>query len=545
MKISNLKVNSLKKLKYKILPVAVAGIIVTGLSSCVPKYNAEITKDYSYSTNSQSVTNAYDYSYEEPSYVPSVTLEDYNLEELTVKFNSSEIEDITKFISNIQVEYKDSELYNVDEALDTYSQMEPVDSTSNSIISNNHINSDLFYQLVLTNNNSFLSLDKTNKYNNINNTKLKEIVDIISNHLNNLLQESTDIDANKLDENLKQLKILEFKSFGNAFVDMDDPMLCLNFTAIDSLQQQNRDINMLQRVIEHESSHLIQVSYPKEDEFEYNMGISYSYDNLKVNSLYWQWFVEASAEKLSLKTVSDNPFNYVDQVRGLESLILANITNITQVDEIEKLSLQKDLNKLFELCNATTPEEKREIVNMMFAYDIIFTENDEFLEYYKETKGEMDLLSLYDYKDELKPSIATTLTKMFYTNLANSLTTNESSLSDVYILMRTFETEMCRLTDYDNPTKDQINSSFIDNYDNIQNEFFTLLSAKTSIEASKLKDLYYLYSEEYRNSAKFKTEDNYQIDVNVDWLSEEQNEFLEHTSKSRIYHINQNINIKQ
>ena len=542
MKISNLKVNSLKKLKYKILPVAVAGIIVTGLSSCVPKYNAEITKDYSYSTNSQSVTNAYDYSYEEPSYVPSVTLEDYNLEELTVKFNSSEIEDITKFISNIQVEYKDSELYNVDEALDTYSQMEPVDSTSNSIISNNHINSDLFYQLVLTNNNSFLSLDKTNKYNNINNTKLKEIVDIISNHLNNLLQESTDIDANKLDENLKQLKILEFKSFGNAFVDMDDPMLCLNFTAIDSLQQQNRDINMLQRVIEHESSHLIQVSYPKEDEFEYNMGISYSYDNLKVNSLYWQWFVEASAEKLSLKTVSDNPFNYVDQVKGLESLTLASITHVDEVDEVEKLSLQKDLDKLFELFHADTDQEKQEIVNMMFAYDIIFTENDDFLEHYQEVKGEMDLLSLYDYKDEVKPSIASTLTKIFYTNLSNSLEANPSSLSDVYLLMRTFETEMCRLTDYDNTSKEKINTTFINNYSNIQNQFFETLSTKTNMESKELKDLYYLYSEAYCDNAKFKTEEDYQINVNIDWLSEEQNEFLEHASKSRVYHINKNIN---
>lgn len=545
MKISNLKVNCLKGLKYRVLPVAIAGMIVTGFSACATKDNVSNLKDYSYNINSQSGTNTYDYSYEEEPYVPSVTLDDYSLEDLTVKFSSNEIENIIKFISNIQVEYKNSELYNVDESLEAYSQMQTVDSTSNSIVKNNKIDNDLFYQLVLTNNSRFLNEDQTNKYNNIDNIKLREIINIISNHLNKLLQESTDIDVNKLDENLKQLKILEFKSFGNAFVDMNDPMLCLNFTAIESLQQQNKDINMLQRVIEHESSHLIQVSYPKKNEFEYNMGISYSYDNLNVNSLYWQWFVEASAEKLSLKTVSDNPFNYVDQVRGLESLTLANITNITQVDEIEKLSLQKDLNKLFELCNATTPEEKREIVNMMFAYDIIFTENDEFLEYYKETKGEMDLLSLYDYKDELKPSIATTLTKMFYTNLANSLTTNESSLSDVYILMRTFETEMCRLTDYDNPTKDQINSSFIDNYDNVQNEFFTLLSAKTSIEASKLKDLYYLYSEEYRDSAKFKTEDHYQIDVNVDWLSEEQNEFLEHTSKSRIYHINQNINIKQ
>ena len=546
MKISNLKTNCLKKIKYRVLPVAVAGLIVSGLSSCVTKSNSGSAKDYNYNTNSPSVTVSYDSTYEEESlYIPSVALDDYNLDELTVQFNSDEIEDIIKLISNISVEYKNSELYDVEEALDAYSQMETVDVVSNSVINNNKINSDIFYQLVLTNNSNFLSSDQTNKYNNIDNTKLREIINVISNHLNTLLHESTDIDVNQLDETLKQLKILEFKSFGNAFVDMNDPMLCLNFTAIESLQKQNQDVNMLQRVLEHESSHLIQVSYPEKDEFEYNMGISYSYDHLKVNSLYWQWFVEASAEKLSLKAVSDNPFNYVDQVKGLESLTLANITKIIEVDEIEKLSLQKDLNKLFEVLGATTSEAKQEIVNMMFAYDIIFTENDEFLESYKESKGEMDLLGLYDYKDELKPSIATTLTKMFYTNLANSLTMNKSSLSDIYILMRTFETEMCRLTDYDNPVKAQINSTFIDNYDKIQNAFFDLLSTKTSMQSSELKDLYYLYSEQYRDSAKFKTEDNYQIDVNIDWLSEEQNEFLEYTSKSRVYHINQNINIKQ
>src|SRR5699024_10380973 len=145
-------------------------------------------------------TNTYDYSYEEEPYVPSVTLDDYSLEDLTVKFSSNEIENIIKFISNIQVEYKNSELYNVDESLEAYSQMQTVDSTSNSIVKNNKIDNDLFYQLVLTNNSRFLNEDQTNKYNNIDNIKLREIINIISNHLNKLLQESTDIDVNKLDE---------------------------------------------------------------------------------------------------------------------------------------------------------------------------------------------------------------------------------------------------------------------------------------------------------------------------------------------------------
>ena len=560
MKISNLDVKILKNIKYKLLPILIAGSIGIGLTACTSRgstgrstsryddYSNYYSENYSNvpSYNDGDLENSTDVEQnnhvEESSSEPTIKLEDYNLDGVMVQFDANDTRAIEEFIASIKVEYKDSDLYNVSDAIDTYERMDLVESNSNTLITNNKINSNLFYELVVKNNTEFLSSDKTNKYNNIDQTRLKEIVNIISNHLNSLLEESNDIDVNNLDNNLKALKILEFKSFGNAFVDMDNPMLCLNFTAIQSLQNQNPDINMLQRVIEHESSHLVQVSYPKEDEFEYNMGISYSYNNLKVNSLYWQWFVEASAEKLTLKKVSDNPFNYVDQVKGLESLTLASITNVNEVDEIEKLSLQNDLGKLFELFHVDTDQEKQEIVNMMFAYDIIFTENDDFLEQYKATKGEMDLLSLYDYKDEVKPSIASTLTKIFYTNLSNSLEANPSSLSDVYLLMRTFETEMCRLTDYDNTSKEKINTTFINNYSNIQNQFFETLSTKTNMESKELKDLYYLYSEAYCDNAKFKTEEDYQINADVEWLSEEQNEFLEHASKSRVYHINKNIN---
>lgn len=556
MKIFNLKGKILKNVKYKLLPVFMAGTIGISMSACGNKMvSRNHSSNYNSSSSSTVVDSTVDATMDTTSDIsatmPSTNeidlkdLDEYNLDGIEIQFDSYTNDDFQDYISNVEVVYKDSDLFNIEEALELYNNMDMdiENISSNSVINNNKVDENKLYQLVLENNKKFLASDKTNKYKDINQSQLKSIVSIVVTQLNEQLQSNPEIDTNILDNTLKNLKIFECEIFGNASVELEDEKLCLNFKAINSLQQQNPDVDMLERTVKHESDHLIQVSYPKNDEFKYNMGISYSYNNLSVNPLYWQWYVEGSAEKLTLKEIDDAPFSYRDQVKGLESLTLATITDKdNEVTDIEDLSLQKDLNKLFEYFNATTENQKEEVIKMMFSYDIIFNDNKEFMERAKEKKGSFDLIQLYDYQDELKGSICQTLTKIFYSNLANSLVEQEMSLNDVYSLIRVFETEMCRISDYDNTTKTDVNSTFVNNYNNIQNEFFTNLSIVTNMSNDEIKASYYAFSDNYCENAKYKNENNYTIDINIDGFSEDKNLFLEYTSKSRVSHIKQNVN---
>lgn len=536
--------NSIKKgIKYKVMPFLLVGTIGASMSAC--SSNNSVKKHYS---NSSSYSSSVSTNSTEIDSTTEVTtsnlddalldLEDYELDKISVNFSEQTNNDFQEFISAINTEYKDSDLFNIDQALEEYNNMNIEDINSNVVINDNKVNEDKFYKLVKENNKKFLEEDKSNKYNNINDSQLKNIVNVVSEQINDQLSENANINTDILDNTLKKLKIFEFSSFGNAYVDMEDEKLCVSFKAIDSLQKNNPEVNMLERTIKHESDHLIQVGYPKDDEFKYNMGICYSYNSLKVNPLYWQWFAEGSAEKLTLKSIDSAPFNYKDQVMGLESITLSNITNKDcNVDDIEQVSLQKDLNKLFEYFNADTNKKKEEIIKLMYSYDIIFSDNKEFKETYN-----FDLSQLDQYKNELKASIGQTLSKEFYSNLSDSLVNQDTKIEDVYLLMRIFETEMCRITDYDNTTKTDINKTFVNNYSIIQNEFFDKLANTTDMNSKEVKQSYCAYSNNFCDNAKYKNEQNYNIAVDIDWLSNDQNDFLGHMSKSRVYHINKNIN---
>lgn len=528
----------MKKLLFTVL---LSVIVVGTFTSCNTQKNSTKTKPVN-STSSLKSTQSQTVNTQQKSANPTdsnlLDLKDYELDKISFTFDNKTNDDFQDFIKNFNNEYRDSDTFNLSKALDKYNHMQVEPINSSSIINGNKINEDKLYQAVVKNNKDFLAVDKTNKYNNIDSSQLKNIVSIISQQINERLSNDKSIDTNILDNTLKNLKIFDSIISGNGCVESEDAKLCLNFIAIDSLQKNNPDVDMLERVIRHESNHLIQVGYPKNDEFKYNMGICYSYNDFEVNSLYWQWFIEGSAEKLTLENIQDLPFNYRDQVKGLEALSLATVADDNcNLCDIEKISTKKNLEELFDHFNADTDKEKDEILKMMFSYDIVLSDNKEYTEY-----RDFELTELYEYQDILKGNIGITLSKIFYSDLSDALVNQNVKIEDVYLLIRIFETELCRITDYDNTTKTEINKDFVNNYSVLQNEFFRKLSNVTGMSQQKTKDSFCAYSKNFCENAKYKNEDTYEINVNIDWLSKEKNEFLKYIATSRISHIYTNIN---
>ncbi len=546
--------NIKKFIKSKIVPLTLVGTMGLGLTACsqtIKKTSKTQNQISTYSsaqyednktlhekvkpttttnTNNSSVEQAY---------------EEYKMENQEVNLNEDENQTFQNYIDNYQVQYKNSDLFGIDEALSKYSNLPKASTASSNVVKNNSISEQELLTIVKQNNKQFLSEINNKKYTALSDQDLNKAVSVVSKQLNSLLQTNENIDVNELDSTLTKLKIVGASGFGIAYVSHDTQLLGISMNAINNLQKNSRNQNrdVFESIIGHEATHLAQISYPTKGEFASHLGPSYTFTDLDVNALDFEWYTEGSAEVLALSDPSDQPINYADNIKGLETLTLSTITDEdNQVDTIQKLSLGKDLDGLYDYFNADSDSKKKEVIEMMYSYNIIYTTATEFVDKYKSTKGDMNLVKLDDYRDELKGSIGTTLTKVFYSNLANKITKEGMGTEDIFFLMRIYETEMCRFTDYDNTYKASKTSQFMNDYSSIQNNFFEIVGNNIGKTKEKLKQEYDAYSDAYCNSKKGKTENTYELKYNINSLGTQKNQFIKRIGKSRISHIYANIN---
>ena len=545
-----MKINKLKSINKHITPLLLSGVMAVSLASC--NKETSVTRgikktDQSTYSNSYKSTEPTMSSTENPTeqVLPSEDLEKYRMDNMVVHSDSTANQMFQSYVDEFYVEYKDSELFGIDAAKAKYSEIPELSISSSNVIDGNTINKDKLFSLVKQNNEKFLLVDKTKKYKDIDDSQLKKVIEVVCGQLETLLKSEANVDINILDNTLSNLKIFETSGFGIAYVNQEEPILGISFNSIEKLQKNknNTNIDVFDKIVAHEADHLAQVAYYNNDQINYNMGALYSFSDLDINPLYWEWYVEGTAEALNLDGLDDEPFNYSDDVKSLQTLTLSTIADSdNEIYTINDLSLQRDIDEIYDYFNADTDQKKDEIIKMMYSYNIIYTNGKEFSDKYKATKGDISLTQLDDYRDELRGSIGTTLTKVFYSNLADKVTTDGMNINDLFFLMRVYETEMCRLTDYDNEYKKDKTKAFLNNYSAIQNNFFDLISGAVGKDSDEIKKAYTLYSEEYCDTAKHTSVTNYSITDNVDSLSEDKNEFVRHLAKTRIFHAYKNIN---
>lgn len=415
-----------------------------------------------------------------------------SFEDRMVSFCDIDTNSFVEQIRNYAVNYEGSEYFHVREALDRYNSMQEYDSTHELVyIQNNRVNESALRERIIANNTEFLNAQNGNKYSAFGSTYLDLAIDGIVNTINTQLVENEGIDVYQLDDNLDNLKVLNSNLTGNGQVIPDTSILTIN----QSLTVNFGGNNFFYYVACHETNHLIQVSSIKEkteEGYASNNGISYVWDDLDVNALGFSWFSEGSAERLMLaeNEVPSDLIAYQENVKSIDSLTLATIIR-DDVDEltIPRLSLQPDLNRLFTIFNCQTEQEKEEIINMMFAFEIIYNKDTAF---YRESG-----ISDYKYDYRLNASIAQTLTKSFYYNLNERLVNGEESLSNIFELITLFETDMNRITKYYDSSRYEINKDFISMYARIQYSFFENIAKATGLTVD---EVYSMYAEYYNNS---------------------------------------------
>lgn len=478
MKNKNKKGN--KKNKIRLLSFLSALLIL--LTSCVKNSNNSRKANI----NSNNTGNSYN------NYVSGSTLHLDNplikqgIENnsiIEIKPDSIEYKDYTDTMDNMTTTYEYEKLYEIDYLYNRYMEIKDKKVEEHSYQIDNLIVETLL-KSVKANNKKYLE-EKEKEYTSafyeeFDDNYLKQICQIVIDTINYFNENNMIEDIEEVKCVLGNLKIFSSISMSNAYVS-DDDCLMINKSMIDTLKikKSSKDQDVLKDTISHESIHLIQKSCTDTQKIKQCIGNSYKFDNSKVDSLNWKWFYEGSAEKCSNDYTKDNPLVYEYYINYIESITTATILkDANTVTQVESTSLSKKMDSLFNLFNAETEEEQKEILKLMYSLEIIENEDEDFLNQFNEPLEKEELIKI---KRNLKASVCETLTKYFYKNLSEYITKNQVTMSDIYFLITIFESDIDYHINYSDEEKFEDNKEFMKKYLEIQDAFFNMISLSTEI----------------------------------------------------------------
>ncbi len=445
---------------------------------------------------------------------------DYEAELLTatlmdeaVCFDETEKTDFKSFLSKISVSYPYENLYNFDAVLDKYYSAKEYVSSAESIFEDNSISAEQLFKIVKQNNRELA--DKAI----IEDSKLKEICSMVCEVINDYLKKGKNIDYSLLSRKILKLKIEKFSDFGYGFYDNESNCLSIDVESSESSVG-------LDKIVFHEVYHLIQ-NIPSHDNIDYQHGFCCKFGDESINSLNLTWFYEGAAEYLTLNHFGKRDSEiYPTLIKSFDTIKVATIlAPDIGTEDFEALSLSKDLDGLFEYFNCVDEKDKREILNMMYAFELnldlnyISSSRDFYQKY-----PDIDTLSL---KPKLTGSIAQTLSKQFYHHLVSL---HDYSVNDIFSLISIFENEISRLTWYD--SRREAMQDFFKAYNLIQSEYFRLLAAKLNADPETVIASYNLF--------------NHKTQVNsheIEALPQEKREFYDYILTTRQDDKTESINI--
>ena len=418
--------------------------------------------------------------------------------------------DFLNYVKSIEVYYPNQELYGVDQALQKYYSLTKNSNNYDNLFEKGYITADELYNIVYNNN-------KTENFKSsaiLSDSDLKKICSIMSDLINYYISNHND-DLKLLSSKISNLKIKQFSDFGNGFYDFKTGTLGISTKTL------NGSSNFLKTTVEHETFHIFQVGNNSE-EWEYNFGPCYQFNDIKLNTLFWNWFYEGSAQNLMLhynNIASDEKGTYKDSVNSIETVKIANILDYDKnVYSFEELSLNNDLEKVFDYFNCETDLDKIEITKLMYAYNLLFNIDSITSEFYKNVN--MTSSESLTFERYLKGSIAQTLSKQFYKSLIGLISNKEINLDEVFSYISVFENEISRQIWYKS-NKDYL-SDFFETYNNIQSEFFGIIASK--LDAS---------TDEIQQSYNYLDKNNKIIVSNLTMINDEKKDFLNHILDTR------------
>lgn len=455
-----------------------------------------------------------------------------DLEDTKVSIDEDKNYEFLSFLNNYNVDIPYSDLFNLEHLMERRDQENKnIEHSYNFELKDGLIDSRSLFEQVKSNNNRYPITDAG--YSTFSDSELLSICEILANTLNDSIKNNSYVNMNSLLCNLGNLKILSEKNISFARVTYDNTLL-VSKDMIDDLQSQLGDsINAYSLTIIHEAEHLPQINC--DDEIDktkgYKVGFNEKWADEPINSLFWNWYYEASAETLmgnysnSDNVVYENKTNYI---KYLKMTMLPNPD--FDITSIEEVSVSRSPQDFYDIFDADTKEKQLQLSKMMYVIELIQNENKDFGKLYIDyTDSSSTILSSQEWanvKRELKPSLAINLSKIFYENLVKYINAGNVSLNDIYRLITLYEAEIESHILYDSSMRFYANKTFMESYIEIQNAFFSSIS--TGLE--------YSYDEIMKGFNNYSLSNESNLGINSDSTA-----FLEDREVELTKHITTNI----
>lgn len=515
---NNIKINNVKKNKKYKLKKTTKRLITIGLSAIIvfnvgKMFFKDSSNDKYSSTTSISTNNTTSNTTSNNSqYVFTIQNGDdeivENYEKTSIKFSESIINEFDNYLEENKTVFKYENLYNIDNMYSGYSSMKSSNKAS-SLVVGGKLSGESLYERVKLNNDIYYN-DKANNmahafYNKMKNKDLKELCILIANIINKEVNNNSDLDINSVCVNLENLKIFrDDASFCNAYVN-DDMCLCINEGYIENVFSLYTERNCYDEIMYHECVHLIQYknsNFKDSDGVEIGPFVNYV-DSEQVNPLYLSWIIESSAEMKMSQALDTDITTYSTMIGYLKTVNLALTPSLNyKNNDFYDICYKEDFNSIFNLFEAKTYEQKKQVINILFSIELSQTTNAEFYNSYKEKYG-IDLNYDNDKRLEIKKDLArqavSELSNIFYKNLAHSISEGDFYLEDVFYLIRLWESDVLYHTDYNIEENYIVCQEFINKYNDTQEYFFNLIAR--SLDCN-VEDIYAKYRSYSMNTTK-------------------------------------------
>jgi hypothetical protein len=454
-------------------------------------------------------------------------------------FSDDDVALVRENIGKLTVEYPHANISEIKKAYARYceqprlSKREPAGLLADGIL-----DFDELYAAVQNNNAEYKKTGIRN-YTVLDDDYVRWVVEIICKCLNRELGRH-DFLANmgELDSVVSNLKILTGIGLNNAAIT-DDGCLIITPQLVENMIWITGNDAADEITVAHECEHLLQkLSDAARSELgaDRAYGFCRAFPDLAVNPLYFNWFLEASAEKLAIALYDSEPTTYTTKIGYLDSL-----TYIYMLDEsiapsdIPRLSEQFNLDRVFEMIGMDTDERKIEFLNMLWAINVQQESPKDFMAAYAASLGydadyEFGDEEMSPLRVEMKTPALSTLSKYFYEVLADTAVKNSISLEDLFLLISVFEADMNYHVDsYTDEHRRESIEDMMRVYISAQDVFFGKIAEKLDVPADQICAAFNAYNA----AIHFPATKSYLNSLNEDytgveilWLPDEENKFV-------------------
>jgi len=443
-----------------------------------------------------------------------------------IKFSNADLNEFNYYLMQNRTNFSFEKYYSFDEAFKLYNA---VDNNYEHDIELKNITVDELYDIVLKNNEQYHKNNSVWMYNDLSNNEIKKICEIIVPTVNDYLSGNHGIDTEQVKCTLSHLAIFKSgTSLSYAYISNDYCMI-VNPDIIGVAFSNLSYDDTYKVTIQHEVMHLLQKPCPCELEKNSNIDRSVSFskffNNIDVNPLYFSWLAESSAEMNKMDYSNVPALSYKTMIGYMQSITMPNlIRNDFSMNSMYDLSFSQDINDLYKFFDVKTTEDKLEVLNLIYTIEIFQQTPTDFLNKYKKVNG-IESMTQDDIDEQIryiaKADACESISRFFYRNLANELGKHNISLNDIFYLIKSHETDLNYHISFNDPEKYKYNKDLMQNYVNLQNEFFSIIAKQLNVSVDDIYDMYDNYQPYIKNESGELVK-NY----NLSWMREVKQRFL-------------------